>query len=256
MLPLSQARHLGGLHRASPVPFRGSYFTSGLHPPDATPQRLIACLYRLWRFPLISSPRFVAHSMTSLLLPAAWWIVRVTPSHGEQAFRRGPFVALLDRKRESAQGAMQAVTVKELEPRAPHARLGALVCQVFCIPDNVTTRLHRCPQSCNCRIAKTDSPRRVEKYVSACPGSRRLLEVPSPRSAPCLAIATEHLYSVALCMQQPLSTMLLAGASTSRRGSATRSSAPPWGTTRPCAPFAASCIRGMFGIRVKSSQKT
>ena len=41
---LSQARHLGGLHRASPVPFRGSYFTSRLHPPDATPQRLIACL--------------------------------------------------------------------------------------------------------------------------------------------------------------------------------------------------------------------
>jgi hypothetical protein len=24
---LSQAGHLGGLHRASPVPFRGSYFT-------------------------------------------------------------------------------------------------------------------------------------------------------------------------------------------------------------------------------------
>jgi hypothetical protein len=43
---LSQARLLGGLHRASPVPFRGSYFTSGLHPPDATPQRLTTCWYR------------------------------------------------------------------------------------------------------------------------------------------------------------------------------------------------------------------
>jgi hypothetical protein len=29
-------------HRTGP--FRGSYFTSGLHPPDATPQRLIAYL--------------------------------------------------------------------------------------------------------------------------------------------------------------------------------------------------------------------
>jgi hypothetical protein len=29
---LSQAGHLGGLHRASPVPFRGSYFTDSLHP--------------------------------------------------------------------------------------------------------------------------------------------------------------------------------------------------------------------------------
>ena len=61
MLSLSQARRLGGLHRASPVPFRGSYFTSGLHPPDATPQRLIAYLYRQWSFPLILSTRLVAH---------------------------------------------------------------------------------------------------------------------------------------------------------------------------------------------------
>src|SRR5262249_24765188 len=49
---LSQARRLGRLHRASPVPFRASYFTSGLHPPDATAQRLIACLYRLWSYRL------------------------------------------------------------------------------------------------------------------------------------------------------------------------------------------------------------
>jgi hypothetical protein len=49
--------------RASPVPFRASYFTSGLHPPDATPQRLTAYWYRQWRFPLIPSPRFVAHAM-------------------------------------------------------------------------------------------------------------------------------------------------------------------------------------------------
>ena len=35
---LSQARRLGGLHRASPVPFRGSYFTSGLHSPALRPK--------------------------------------------------------------------------------------------------------------------------------------------------------------------------------------------------------------------------
>ena len=67
MLPLSQAWPLGGLHRASPVPFRGSYFTPGLHPPDATPQRLIAYLYRQWSFPLIPSLRFVAHPRPLLL---------------------------------------------------------------------------------------------------------------------------------------------------------------------------------------------
>jgi hypothetical protein len=49
-------------HRASPVLFRGSSFTSGLHPPGATPQGLNACLYRHWGFPPISSMRFVAHS--------------------------------------------------------------------------------------------------------------------------------------------------------------------------------------------------
>ena len=57
---LSQARPLGGLHRASPVPFRASYFTPGLHPPDATAQRLTAYWYRQRSFPLIPSPRFVA----------------------------------------------------------------------------------------------------------------------------------------------------------------------------------------------------
>jgi hypothetical protein len=59
---LSQAGHLGGLHRASPVPFRGSYFTPTVHPAGATPQRLIACWYRRWCFPHIPSPRFVAHT--------------------------------------------------------------------------------------------------------------------------------------------------------------------------------------------------
>ena len=58
---LSQAPHLGGLHRTARVPFRASYFTPRLHPRDATAQRLIACLYRQWRFPLITSLRFVAH---------------------------------------------------------------------------------------------------------------------------------------------------------------------------------------------------
>jgi hypothetical protein len=67
MLFLSQARHLGGLLRASPVPFRGSYFTSGLHPPDATPQRLTAYLYRRWDFSSIPSTRLVAHRHPCLL---------------------------------------------------------------------------------------------------------------------------------------------------------------------------------------------
>src|SRR5262249_20211720 len=47
---LSQARRLGGLHRASPLPFRASYFTSGLHPPDATAQRLTTYLYKRWSY--------------------------------------------------------------------------------------------------------------------------------------------------------------------------------------------------------------
>jgi hypothetical protein len=63
--PLSQARPLGGLHRASPVPFRASYFTPRVHPLDATAQRLTAYWYRRRSFPLIPSPRFVAHSMNA-----------------------------------------------------------------------------------------------------------------------------------------------------------------------------------------------
>jgi hypothetical protein len=60
---LSQAQPLGGLHRASPVPFRGSYCTPRVPPLDATPQRLTACWYRPGSFPLIPSPRFVAHGI-------------------------------------------------------------------------------------------------------------------------------------------------------------------------------------------------
>jgi hypothetical protein len=59
---LSQARLLGGLPRAAPVPFRASSFSPGVHPPGATAQRPIACLYRPWRFPLMTSLRLVAHS--------------------------------------------------------------------------------------------------------------------------------------------------------------------------------------------------
>jgi hypothetical protein len=51
---LSQAWHLGGRHRASPVPFRDSSFTSGLPPPDATPQRLSACLIQALGFSIHS----------------------------------------------------------------------------------------------------------------------------------------------------------------------------------------------------------
>jgi hypothetical protein len=47
---MSQARRLGGLHRTAPVPVRGSSFTAGLHPPAATPQGLIACLYKRWSY--------------------------------------------------------------------------------------------------------------------------------------------------------------------------------------------------------------
>jgi len=64
---LRQAWLLDGLHRISPVPFRGSYFTAGLHPPVATPQRRMPCLYRSWGFRCptawpIARPRFVAHN--------------------------------------------------------------------------------------------------------------------------------------------------------------------------------------------------
>src|SRR5437773_3565688 len=61
VLPLSQAWHLGGLHRASPVPFRSSSFTADLHLPAATLQRLTAHLYGQWTFPVIPSLCFVAH---------------------------------------------------------------------------------------------------------------------------------------------------------------------------------------------------
>ena len=61
--PLRQAWRLGGLHRASPVPFRGSCFTTGLHLPAATPQRRIACLYKRWSYRV--STRF-AHSICAL----------------------------------------------------------------------------------------------------------------------------------------------------------------------------------------------
>ena len=50
VLPLRQAGLLGGLHRAAPVPFRGSSFTAGEHPPAATPQGRIACLYKRWSY--------------------------------------------------------------------------------------------------------------------------------------------------------------------------------------------------------------
>ena len=40
MRSLSQASLLGRLGRASRVPFRGSYLTTGFHPPAATPQGL------------------------------------------------------------------------------------------------------------------------------------------------------------------------------------------------------------------------
>jgi hypothetical protein len=65
MRSLSQAPHLGGLHRASRVPFRASFFTPGVHPPGATAQRLTVHWYKRWSFPLIPSPRFVAHMATS-----------------------------------------------------------------------------------------------------------------------------------------------------------------------------------------------
>jgi hypothetical protein len=67
MLFLSQAWRLGGLHLASPVPFRASYFTPALHPAGATAQRLIAYLYRRRDFPSIPSPRFVAHKPLRVL---------------------------------------------------------------------------------------------------------------------------------------------------------------------------------------------
>src|SRR5262249_7385796 len=45
LLPLCQAWHLGGLRRASPVPFRASSVTNGFHPPAATAQRHAGRLY-------------------------------------------------------------------------------------------------------------------------------------------------------------------------------------------------------------------
>jgi len=44
VLPLCQAWHIGGLHLASPVPFRASYFTTRKHSAAATAQRHADCL--------------------------------------------------------------------------------------------------------------------------------------------------------------------------------------------------------------------
>jgi hypothetical protein len=41
---------LAALHRASPVPFRASYLTAGLHPPAASAQRCKEHLYALWDY--------------------------------------------------------------------------------------------------------------------------------------------------------------------------------------------------------------
>lgn len=67
MFLLSQAPPLDGLHRVARLPFRASAFTTGLHPPVATAQRLITYLHRPWSFPLIPSSRFVAHIAHNVL---------------------------------------------------------------------------------------------------------------------------------------------------------------------------------------------
>jgi hypothetical protein len=94
---LSQAEPLGGLHRASLVPFRGSFFTPRVHPLGATPQRLIAYLYRLWDFPSIPSPRFVAHAHAAL------------PPHCRRQPRLAPS-ARLDRPGASTAGPCASAT--------------------------------------------------------------------------------------------------------------------------------------------------
>jgi hypothetical protein len=72
---------LAALHRASPVPFRGSYFTAGLHPPAATPQGLPTRLFGSGNYEqrvhsFIPSPRFrVAPTPSS----QNWWL-QVTSS--------------------------------------------------------------------------------------------------------------------------------------------------------------------------------
>jgi hypothetical protein len=62
---LSQAPHLGGLHRTSRVPFRASYFTPGLHPPGATAQGLNAYLYR--------AKGISSHYIIALRGARTWW---------------------------------------------------------------------------------------------------------------------------------------------------------------------------------------
>jgi hypothetical protein len=54
--------------------------------------------------------------------------------------------------------------------------------------------------------------------------------MPSHRSAPYLASATERLYPVAVGTTRPLFMLPMAGASPLPLGNAMRSSAPPWGT--------------------------
>ena len=67
ILPLSQAWPLGNNCIMPHQYLSGAAISPpALHPPDATPQRLIVYLYRQWGFPPISSLRFVAHVGSSL----------------------------------------------------------------------------------------------------------------------------------------------------------------------------------------------
>ena len=79
LLPLHQAWPVGGLSRASPVPFRASYFTTGLHPPAATAQRCTEYLYtrRDYRLTCASlfvhstyAPRGAPHGLS----PRSWFV--------------------------------------------------------------------------------------------------------------------------------------------------------------------------------------
>ena len=87
MSPLRQAWRLGGLHRASPVPFRGSCFTTGLHPPAATPQRRIACLYKRWSYQVSAC---FAHSICALRDALSAPVLSTGARKRKSAARGGP----------------------------------------------------------------------------------------------------------------------------------------------------------------------
>src|SRR5262249_10085304 len=103
----------------SPVPFRGSCFTTGLHPPEVTPQRLVARLYGRQSYgfspSLIPTSRLAAHIPSPLLTPPTSRVA-LSPSHRAGLVFVCPFAliqrGLQERVEDKAAGVAKAVLAR------------------------------------------------------------------------------------------------------------------------------------------------